>query len=132
MISRPLRVECGVYRRAIVGKTEFGSRCDEVDGRTVWVWGFATAVQARHSYHERRQQVRQQRLTSGQILPTQATIAELLAEYLPTIEGKRASYRDIARELRWWAAYFGKRPVLTIASLQVERGLSQLVAWFRK
>ena len=125
--EHPTRVERGVYRRTLNGKTEFGSRCDEVDGRTVWVWGFPTRVQARHSYQARRQHVRQQRLTAGETLPTHATIPELVAVYLPTIEGKRASYRGIAQQLRWWAEYFKKQPVLTITSMQVERGMAALV-----
>jgi integrase len=121
------RLERGVYRRVLNGKTEYGSRCDEVDGRTVWMWGFPTQVQARHSYQARRQHVRQQRLTAGETLPTRATIPELIAVYLPTIEGKRASYRGIAQQLRWWAEYFKQQPVLTITSTQVERGMATLV-----
>lgn len=128
MITAPRRLERGVYQRSLHGQADYGSRCDEVDGRTVWKWGFPSVSKARQDYQARRAEVRKARAAGSQIPPTRATIAELRAAYLPTIEGKRASYKGIAQQLEWWADFFGAQPVLTITGPDVERGLLKLVS----
>jgi len=123
---KPTRFERGVYQRVTNGKDEYGSRCDEIDGTTQWCWGFSTAAKARADYHARRTAVRDRRKAGGLIVPTTHTMAQLRDEYLSTIKGKRVAYKDRKRHLDFWAAHFGKQPVLTITPVQVEQALVAL------
>ena len=116
------RVERGIYRRVVNEKEEFGTRADDVTGKTVWTWGFPTLPKARQAYQTRRAAVRQMRDTAGQVRPTKATVEDLIAEFLPTV-----SHLDAAREQvrfgAWWSAYFKKRPVLTIQALDIRQAM---------
>ena len=87
------RVERGIYRRVVNEKEEFGTRADDVTGKTVWTWGFPTLPKARQAYQTRRAAVRQMRDTAGQVRPTKATVEDLIAEFLPTV-----AHLDAARE----------------------------------
>lgn len=127
--AAPRRLERGVYCRiTIEGKTEYGSRCDDLDGVTRWRWGFPSLVKARQDYHARRAVVRRDRETAGETTPTRATLAELVQAHLPTILNKRASYAQIRTRLEWWADRFKARPVLTLKAVDIERGMAALMA----
>lgn len=54
------------------------------------------------------------------------TLAELRIAYLATILGKRASYRDIALQLQFWADRFPSRPVLSLHPSDISIGISEL------
>lgn len=121
------RIERGVYRRITNGKDEFGSRADDLSGRTKWIWGFPTVAKARQDYQARRATVRKSREAGGEMLPTKATIRELSDLYLTTIQHKLASYSDQRQHLKWWSDHFKNQPVLTIQPIDVERGTSCLI-----
>lgn len=55
-------------------------------------------------------------------------VADLCTAYLATIKEKKASYRDIARHLRYWADRFPARAILTLQPSDIAHGLTELRA----
>lgn len=54
------------------------------------------------------------------------TVAELCEIYLETIKGKRASYRDIALQLHWWADRFPTRPIMSLTPTEISVAMTDL------
>ncbi|MDO8357204.1 MAG: tyrosine-type recombinase/integrase [Nitrospirota bacterium] len=117
-----VRIERGVYRRITHGKDEFGSRADDLSGKTTWIWGFPTLAKARQDYQARRATVRHTRDTAGQVRTTQATVEDLITEFLPTV-AHLSAYREQKRFGEWWKQHFKKRPVLTLDAMAIRQAM---------
>ncbi len=87
--------------------------------------GFRTKDEARIFRDRLRASVRDRGQFPGQER-TGDTLDELRTAYLATIKGKRASYRDIAIQLHWWADRFPNRPILSLRPNDVSTAITAL------
>lgn len=87
--------------------------------------GFPTKEAARIFRDRLRESVRDRGQFPGQER-TGDTLRELIAVYLDSIKDKKASYRDIARHLRFWADQIGDRPILSLHPSHISQGLAIL------
>lgn len=87
--------------------------------------GFPTKKAARVFRDRLRASIRDRRYFPGSE-QTHETIDELRMVYLESIQGKRASYRDKARHLAFWANRFPKRPITTLQPTDISKSLADL------
>lgn len=89
--------------------------------------GFPTKAAARIFRDRLRASLRDRRHFPDQQRTTDH-VADLCTAYLASIQGKKSSYRDIARHLHYWADRFPERPILTLQPVDIAHGLTELRA----
>ena len=87
--------------------------------------GFPTKEAARVFRDRLRAAIREGRYFPNSQRNT-GTLEDLRVTYLAGIKGKKASYRDKARHLTFWAQRFPKKPIYLLHPSDVSRGLTDL------
>lgn len=87
--------------------------------------GFPTKEAARIFRDRLHAALRERRYFPGSD-QTGDTVEDLCDAYLVSIQGKKASYRDIKRHLQFWKTRFPTRPITTLQPFHISEGLSDL------